>query len=1805
MSFARLLKRYILVACLCAVPLLAQAQCVSLTTVGSASTQNFDTLSNTAGSTTNNLTITGWFMTESGAGARDNEQYAVDTGGSTTGDTYSYGAAGSTERALGGLRSGTLIPLFGACFTNNTGTTLSGLQVSYNGEQWRLGTAARTDQIDFQYSLNATDLVTGTWVDVNALDFVTPFTSTTGATNGNAAANRTALSSAIGSLAIANGATFWIRWVDLDASGADDGLAVDDFALTPQALVLPTLSINDVSLNEGNAGTVSYIFTVSLSAPAGPGGVTFDIATADGTALAPSDYSARSLSAQTIPAGSSTYSFTVLGNGDLLFEPNETFLVNVSNIVGATVGDAQGVATIINDDVAPTVSINDLSLAEGNAGTTLYNFTVSLSAPTAATVTLQASTADNTATLADNDYVGLIQPVTILPGTTTANVQVQVNGDTLTEPNESFYVNLSSLSNASAGDLQGQGTIVDDDNPCLSYTFPHTVSGADNAARAADLVQAVVCANANGAGSDTIDLDGQSIALTTAYAQVFSDGIGLPEISTAIVIQNGEITRSGSDRFRLIYNTADLTLTRVTLSGGYPFGDGGAVHNLGTNCVLTLNEVRVVGNLGAFGGGLFNGPTCTINARNTLIAGNRGTTGGGIRNRGVLALINTTIAGNFSAGAAGGGIANAGTPIVSLQNSIVYGNESSTGAAEINDLTAVTLQSTLLTTAPGYVNPLDASNTAPTTAGDYRLAPNGAAVDAGDNSLIAPGSSTDLDGNPRRVDDTGVVDTGVGSAPIVDIGAFERQQASPPPAVQLSTSTLGLSEVGATSGSVLVSLTQTPSANVSIALSFGPNVEVDVGSGYGAAPQSLVLTPANAQSGVTLSVRAVDDAIAEANPHNELVITAATSSTQSSFNNLAVADVAVSIVDNDVAGVIVSESAGSTAVTEGGASDSYSVVLTSQPTATVSVNLVFDPSQLVVAGDGDGVVSLSFNAGNWNLPQLVAVAAVDDTVIEPPVLGSPIVQTVFSTDLIYAVINPADVSVTVGENDTRSIVYVLAGSGAAETAGTASVDARLQLSANGAPGGSLAEAMTAPVTLTLGSAEAADLQLLSAAVSFPAGSANGATQAIELAIDNDRMLEGAEPATLGFGPVADYGSASGAHTLTINDDESAVLDFATPTGSAPEASTPYTVNARLSISGSGIGATGSESALSAPVLATAGSASTPADYALQTTSVDFPAGSLSGAALPVLSSIVNDAVYEGNEQYALSFGAVSASTPAVTASAVHTVTIVDDDPQPTISISSPSQNEGNAGSAPMIFTVSLSAPSGLSTSFTAATSNGSAVAPGDYLALAATPLSIPAGQSSISISVTINGDTAFEGNESFSLQLTGISNATPPTLTGTGTILEDDQQPTTTVINSDLPDPSVVGQSYPVAVTVTAQSSSPAGTVTVSDGSASCTITLTAATSPTSTGSCNLTSTTAGAKTLTASYTASSSNFGNSSGTAAHQVNPAATTISVSGPARSRVNQPTPFTAALAVTSPGAGTPTGTITLTSGASSCTATLPATSCDLTFTALGSRTVSASYASDGNYASASSSGAGNTQTLVYALSDLVVTKTDAVSSYRPGELLVYTVTVRNLGPDAAAQIRVRDAVPPGLLSAVWTCDASGGAVCPATGGTGDLDQMLSVLPVGGLLNFTFYGNAGSLQQIVNTAALELPADTTIEDPLPGNNSAIDANLSDPIYRNGFEDAQINAAAGAFRLPGAALRAQLNEVAVMVYRLDDARGEALRVYARLHDGRMQYALALRGANGLLRLGDWQALAGDPALSWTASADAAGWVLGAASLR
>jgi hypothetical protein len=235
-----------------------------------AYSHDFNTLSNTVLSST---LPQGWLFSETGTGS--NTTYGVDNGGSNAGNTYSYGASATTERAFGGLQSGAVVPTVGAMINNNTGATLGSFQITYTGEQWRLGAVGRSDKLDFQYSLNATTLSNGTWVDVDGLDFIAPVSGgTVGAIDGNATGNKTTINYTINGLSIPAGANFMIRWRDTDASGSDDGLAIDDVSFSlgcvPPAAQPTLLNLTPALQAIGGtftaaAGADSYLVLISTS----------------------------------------------------------------------------------------------------------------------------------------------------------------------------------------------------------------------------------------------------------------------------------------------------------------------------------------------------------------------------------------------------------------------------------------------------------------------------------------------------------------------------------------------------------------------------------------------------------------------------------------------------------------------------------------------------------------------------------------------------------------------------------------------------------------------------------------------------------------------------------------------------------------------------------------------------------------------------------------------------------------------------------------------------------------------------------------------------------------------------------------------------------------------------------------------------------------------------------------------------------------------------------------------------------------------------------------------------------------------------------------------------------------------------------------------------------------------------------------------------------------------------------------------------------------------------------------------------
>ena len=222
----------------------------------------------------------------------------------------------------------------------------------------------------------------------------------------------------------------------------------------------PTVSIGNVSITEGNAGTKSALFPVSLSASSTQT-VQVSYATANGTALAGSDYVATS-GVVTFAPGVTAQTVAVQVNGDVTFEPNETFVVNLSNPVNAVLGVAQGTGTILNDDARPTISIDDVKVVEGHSGITVAKFSVTLSNPSSQSIGVIFRTADKTA-LAGSDYTAASGKLTFAPGVTSQPIAVSVLGDKLVEKDEIFVVDLSSPAGATIARAQGIGLILNDD----------------------------------------------------------------------------------------------------------------------------------------------------------------------------------------------------------------------------------------------------------------------------------------------------------------------------------------------------------------------------------------------------------------------------------------------------------------------------------------------------------------------------------------------------------------------------------------------------------------------------------------------------------------------------------------------------------------------------------------------------------------------------------------------------------------------------------------------------------------------------------------------------------------------------------------------------------------------------------------------------------------------------------------------------------------------------------------------------------------------------------------------------------------------------------------------------------------------------------------------------------------------------------------------------------------------------------------------------------------------------------------------
>ncbi len=211
------------------------------------------------------------------------------------------------------------------------------------------------------------------------------------------------------------------------------------FAITQTPL--PTLTINNATLNEGNSGTTPFTFTISLSAAlAQP--VTVNYTTVNGTATAGEDYTAAN-GTITFAPGEVNKTLTILVNGDTLVEGNETFTVNLSGATNATIFIAQGSGTILNDDSGGSVQFSLLNYTVNeNAGTA--TITVTRTGGAGSGVSVNYSTSNGTAT-AGADYTAVSGTLTFAANETSRTFTIPITDDALNEQNETVFLTLSSV----------------------------------------------------------------------------------------------------------------------------------------------------------------------------------------------------------------------------------------------------------------------------------------------------------------------------------------------------------------------------------------------------------------------------------------------------------------------------------------------------------------------------------------------------------------------------------------------------------------------------------------------------------------------------------------------------------------------------------------------------------------------------------------------------------------------------------------------------------------------------------------------------------------------------------------------------------------------------------------------------------------------------------------------------------------------------------------------------------------------------------------------------------------------------------------------------------------------------------------------------------------------------------------------------------------------------------------------------------------------------------------------------------------
>ena len=600
---------------------------------------------------------------------------------------------------------------------------------------------------------------------------------------------------------------------------------------------------------------------------------------------------------------------------------------------------------------------------------------------------------------------------------------------------------------------------------------------------------------------------------------------------------------------------------------------------------------------------------------------------------------------------------------------------------------------------------------------------------------------------------------------------------------------LQVSEDGTLTASFSVSTNTPPTDAVNLPLSVN-------NPGLATLSTANLVLPAGSTAVQMVTITGIDDDIDNGNLNFTVFTGDPASAGDAVYDALAaadVADVSVTRLDDDTAGITVTPTSG-LVTTEAGGGDTFDVVLNSEPTMDVSIDLSSSDA-------GEGAVSsatLVFTAANWDTPQTVTVTGVDDDIDDGDVSYTIITAPAVSADGAYSGLDADDVSVSNQDDDTAGItVNPTAGLVTTEAGGSET----FALVLNSEP--------TMDVSIGLSSSDAGEGTLSSATLVFTAANWDTPQTVTVTGVDDD-IDDGDVTYTIVSAPAV---SADGAYSgldaddvaVGNEDDDTAGITVTPTTGLlTTEAGGSDTFDLVLD---------------SEPTM----------DVSIDLSSNDASEGAVSAATVVFTAANWNtpqtvavtgddDAVVDGDQAYmVLTAAAVSADTLYSGINAADVAVTNQDDDTAGISINDVSVTEGTGANTTATFTVTLDTAVDGGFSVDYGSNDGTATAPADYTAVNATLNFVGTAGETQSIAVTVIGDSAFEPDETYTVDLGMPSNSavSATDASGLGAIVDDDSADLAVALSA-APDPVLAGTQ--LTYTATVSNAGPANAAAVNVG---------------------------------------------------------------------------------------------------------------------------------------------------------------------------------------------------------------------------------------------------------------------------------------------------------------------------------------------------------------------------------------------------